>query len=39
MTDVEKIVYILKATLHDLPNDKTLQFIAERILESIKDVE
>jgi hypothetical protein len=37
MDDVEKIVYILQASLHDLPNERALRHIAEIILKAINE--
>lgn len=39
MTPEEKVIYILKSTLHQstLPGDKTLMRIAKHIVAAVKD--
>jgi hypothetical protein len=37
MTDEEKVVYILKRSFHEVPNDRALTGIARTIIASIRD--
>lgn len=37
MEDWEKIVYILKRSFYDVPNDRALRHIAEIILKAINE--
>ena len=37
MTDEEKIIYILKRSFHDVPNDKALTAIAKAIIGALND--
>ena len=37
MTDEEKIIYILKRSFHDVPNDAALMSIAKAIIGALND--
>lgn len=37
MTDVEKVMYILKRSFHEVPNDDALRKIAEHIIGALND--
>jgi hypothetical protein len=37
MTEEEKVVYILKRSFHDVPNDRALTSIARKIIATIRD--
>lgn len=37
MTDEEKVVYILKRSFHEVPNDRALTNIARTIIKTIRN--